>query len=989
MTQPRLHRNALASALALALFVPIAAQAQTTPPDAAALDVEANKAPTEVDEVVVTGSRIKRAEIEGPAPVTVISAAQIKAEGFVTVHDALSTLNEAIGTVESDVQWGSHTPNASPLNLRNLGPGRSLLLVNGRRVADYPLPYGGQSNFANYSNIPAAAVERIEVLTGGASAIYGSDAVAGVVNVILKQNYEGNEVRVRGGTSTEGGRDTTDLSWAGGKAGEKWGLTYALQYTKRDPLFGRDRPEMDDSDDAPYSSWNPEQRKLGFRPFTGVSLIDFATDMRLAPPDGTCEKFDGEYYLADRLLYDRNTDTITNTGQLCGRTADFANWLLLSGAETSSGYLHGTWDFDNGMQAWANLAVNDSKALWGTSPPSVYLVDDANGYFYDAGSGGTRIGVRNFTPNEVGGVDGLRNLNKEVSWDLSAGLRGTFGDGRFDWEASLGRARYTVHERIAVVDESQAYDFFLGPRLGTTADGVAIYDLNEERWWNPVTPEEYRQFGTYSINDAASWVNQAAFSINGDLFEGWAGPIGFAAVLEAAEQGYSLSPDPRAGIEYDVQNIDRGGGERRRYSAGVEFNVPLLSSLTATLATRYDRYGDYKASDNADRLDIGSQSEATWNAGLQWRPASNLLIRGTYATSFRAPDMHYLLAQHSSSQVSTIDPLRCIQSGDYLTNNCTAGNTDVYYPFDINRRGTSDLESELGDSWTVGFVWDVMDNLSLTADYWSISLEDEIRDIDENTILRDEAGCITGLTTTPGQAWSNPGGADYCAAIEDRVTRDDQGKIIAVERGPINIAQKEVEGIDVSTRYRFDTDHWGNFQIGLNYTNLQTLKEQTYRTDPNPNRRDRDIRSKIRGSVSWQRGNWNATVYGDRIGSVPGVRYHWGTDRLDNPGGCTPFPDGGVPDDKANCQDTDPNSPTFGQSTSKYYGRVGPAITWNFNVGYKITDQMKVNLYVNNVFNSTGWNHKDPYKLDYEFYNSRLFSPVGREISAEYVFNFD
>ncbi|MEQ9728917.1 TonB-dependent receptor plug domain-containing protein, partial [Pseudomonas sp. WHRI 8822A] len=83
---------------------------------------------------------------------------------------------------EADTQWGSHTPNASPINLRDLGPGRTLLLVNGRRVADYPLPYGGESNFSNYSNIPSAAVERIEILTGGASAIYGSDAVAGVVN---------------------------------------------------------------------------------------------------------------------------------------------------------------------------------------------------------------------------------------------------------------------------------------------------------------------------------------------------------------------------------------------------------------------------------------------------------------------------------------------------------------------------------------------------------------------------------------------------------------------------------------------------------------------------------------------------------------------------------------------------------------------------------------------------------------------------------------
>ena len=355
----RYRRNLLTSALLLAMLPSLSVSAQEA----------ASESTQELDTVTVTGSRIKRAQVEGPAPVQIISADQIKKEGFTTVYDMLSTLNEAIGTVESDVAWGSHTPNASPLNLRNMGPGRSLLLVNGRRVADYPLPYGGQSNFANYSNIPAAAVERVEVLTGGASAIYGSDAVAGVVNIILKKNYDGNEFRIRGGSSTEGGRDTWDISWAGGKTGQNWSVTYALQYTERDPLFGRDRPGMDDSDDAPYSSWNPEQRKVGFRPFSGLALIDSATGMRQAPPAGTCDKFGGEFYLADRLTYNRNSDTITNTGQLCGLSSDFGNWLIRSGSKDVSGYLYGTWDFENGMQAWANLSVFSSEAEWGTSPP--------------------------------------------------------------------------------------------------------------------------------------------------------------------------------------------------------------------------------------------------------------------------------------------------------------------------------------------------------------------------------------------------------------------------------------------------------------------------------------------------------------------------------------------------------------------------------------------------------------------------------------------
>lgn len=202
--------------------------AQQTEPDA-------TRATSTLDAVSVTGSRIKRAQVEGAQPVVTISAQQIQQEGFATVYDVLNSMNQQ-GSVEADTQWGSHTPNASPINLRDLGPGRTLLLVNGHRVADYPLPYGGESNFSNYSNIPSAAVERIDILTGGASAIYGSDAVAGVINVILKRDYQGDQVRLRGGTATEGGRDSFDVSWAGGRTGENWSLTYALQATRRDPL---------------------------------------------------------------------------------------------------------------------------------------------------------------------------------------------------------------------------------------------------------------------------------------------------------------------------------------------------------------------------------------------------------------------------------------------------------------------------------------------------------------------------------------------------------------------------------------------------------------------------------------------------------------------------------------------------------------------------------------------------------------------------------
>ena len=158
-----------------------------------------------LDKIEVVGSRIKRAEVEGPSPVTVISTDQLEREGFVTVAQTLQTITQNAGSSQNELNSaGGFTPNGTPVNLRGLGAGRTLLLINGRRAADYPFPYNGQSNFQNFGNIPTAAVERIEILSGGASAIYGSDAVAGVINVVLKKNFDGDDFKLRTGTTTTG-----------------------------------------------------------------------------------------------------------------------------------------------------------------------------------------------------------------------------------------------------------------------------------------------------------------------------------------------------------------------------------------------------------------------------------------------------------------------------------------------------------------------------------------------------------------------------------------------------------------------------------------------------------------------------------------------------------------------------------------------------------------------------------------------------------------
>ncbi|MEE7558637.1 TonB-dependent receptor [Xanthomonas sp. Kuri4-2] len=968
------HSHRLALSIALIVAAQAAhAQAQSSEASASSTaDTRTSataRTTTELDAVSVTGSRIKRAQVEGAQPVVAITAQQIQQEGFSTVYDVLASMNQQ-GSVEADTQWGSHTPNASPINLRDLGPGRTLLLVNGHRVADYPLPYGGESNFSNYSNIPSSAVERIEILTGGASAIYGSDAVAGVINIILKRDFQGDEVRLRGGTATEGGRDSFDFSWAGGRTGQDWSLTYALQASRRDPLTGRDRPQMDDQEDMAYSNWTAQNRRYGFNPFTGLSLVDSNTSERLAPPAGTCQRFGGEFIDAQRLSYDQNSGVLGNAGSYCGMAHDYSDWVLVSGSEDYSGYLYGTWQFSDSTQAWATLSVNKSTGRWTYDPPYVYL-----GPFYDTGSERSLYAIRQMTRREAGGWDGLANYNRELSWDLSAGLKGVWGD-RFDWELSVGRSRYEVDEYIRTVDIAKATDYFLGPQLGSTADGTPIYDLDESRWYAPLDGSQYDDLVAKSHNAAYSWVNQASFSLSGELAQGWAGPIRFAAVAELAKQGYKLDPDPCANECYYVDVVDSGGGERLRSSAGLELQVPLLSSLTANLAGRYDRYGSYRAAADL-ATDIGTQSDTTWSAGLEWRPAENLLVRSTVATSFRAPDMHYVLGEPSSTSQTVIDQYRCIASGAYLTGGCNDENANVYYTVDVNRRGTPDLRSEHGRSFTGGVVWDIAQGLSLSADYYRIRLEDMIKDLDRDEILTNEAGCRTG-TTTSGGTWNNPGGDTYCDTITSRVVRDADGRIVSIERGPINLAQAETTGVDVALKYRLPGTRWGNFQFSLDYNNLISYREQIYRTDANENRRDEKVRSKVRGSVHWDNGGaFDWTVYFKRFGSTRAV--NWGT--------CSRFDDGFQPSAGDACVVTDTASAHYGDSTERYYGRVGPAWYWNVSAGYRLSEHAKVNLYVNNVFNTVGYENKEAY-YGYAFFNTTLYNSIGREVAAEYVFNF-
>lgn len=937
--------NRLSVALFAVLALPLAgtAFAQDATDQEAEQPAQASEDTTELDRITVTGSRIKRAEIEGPAPITIITRQDLEREGHVTVFDALETLTQNSTDVQGEMFANGFTPNASVINLRGIGPGYTLFLLNGRRMAEYPQPYNSQSNFVNVAAIPSAMVERIEVLSGGASAIYGSDAVAGVVNVVLRENMEGDAVRLMAGTTTMGGGDTGHIQWTGGKSGERWSLVYALEHLEREPIFGTQRDFIDSVFDNPGNP-NPSPALA----LIALNLLDFGPDAPMQP--GHAAYYPGEE-VCNRFGY-RTFDSPTR-GLICGPDDDAALQTIRNKQSNSSGYLYGTFDFDNGNQFWASAFGWDSEAIqsggtewWGNT------IDVHSGLFYEPTLGTIVQLQRIFRPEEYGGLDAVASKYSERATELATGFRGTMFNDRFDWDVTLAQSRYKYkNDRPRLLAQS-VHDLFL-----TEVEGVMdpffgaypVFNMNFDAWHSPVTPEQYRAMSTRVVNRGESTATTASFTLSGDLFELPAGPLGFASVLEWASQEYDLNADPRILPSYPVDAPDKplnltgtgGGGERDRYALGVEFSVPIVESLRATIAGRYDLYDDITAVDGAP----------TWQAGLEWRPVDRLLLRANYGTSFRAPDMHYVFAEQSGSFSGILDEYACRSAGRTYSE-CAAEplTNESYTAFGI-RQGNPNLKEETGKSWTAGFVLDLIEGMSVSADYYSIELKDQVGDITNAWILQQEADCRLGVQRN-GDPANFDLNSSFCQEILGRITRLDapgtpnDQRVEEIVRGPTNRAYREVEGIDATFRYQMNTDRWGSFNTQLAYSHILSSETQERFDTPRINWRDHmqnfEHRSRVRGAITWQYNDWTTTLFGLRYGSIP----NWA-------------------------------------ETS----RLKPFITYNFNIGKQITNDLKVTLLINNVLNNT--HIKDSTHTSWPYFNYwGGQSPIGREAFIQVDYRF-
>ncbi len=878
-----------------------------------ALAAEEDEADDEGEKIVITGSRIKRTDTEGPAPVTVITAEDIKKQGHETIFDALNNLAWNTGQIQGEQDANSFTPNAQAINLRGFGQGRSLTLVNGRRLADYPIPLNGQSNFVNIATIPVAAVDRIEILSSGASAIYGSDAVAGVVNIILKDDLDYTEISYTRGQTKEGLGDSGDsdlFTVATGWYNDKFSITAGLEIRNTNPINGFDRDYLDSNDDAP--DVDPGTR-LGF----GTINFDFSQGLIL--PSFGCDEISWQIEQEHRL------------GPYCGYN-DVGENTIRNQRDKTSLFTSMTYELEGGDEVFADVIVFDQ-----TAESNIFNM------FYQPNYEGN-ISFRVFNSDETGNQSSRYD---EDAFTVSIGLRGTIFN-EHDYEVSLSTNQYDFESRS----------------IGFLTTQIAQLIPTNEDLFRAYQPSDFEGVIADRVRGGESSIETLNFTLTGDIAELDAGPLAYAAVFEYASQDYLLSANQDV-IEGNFTNGSNlvGGGDRDRSSVGVEFSIPLYDGsaglLETQLATRYDSYQDDSATDDA----------VTYTASLTWRPTDSLLIRAGQATSFRAPDMHYLFAGDSTFFLNNnIDIYQCRteDGGVDYPDNCIAHTQNV----SGTRGGNLNLEEEEGVTNNIGIVYEPIENLSFSLDIYEIELENIVQDISVTRLLNDEANCLIG--TNPSGSIDFDINSAFCQGVTERVVRfpDDDptfpGEIDVINVSPENRALRYQRGADFTAQYSWDTESAGQFRVQLSHTYIDSLRQQQFSDEDPLEIRDIvdldggvNLKSRTNVTVSWRLDDFSASVFWNRVGSLP-IQ------------GAECFEDS-----------DDPFYNTFCDNNS----RLDAWKVTNLVLGYQATDNLSFRLNVNNVFNEEPIH--DPTLGGWPWYQTSHHNPIGQEVFLNATYRFD
>ncbi len=844
MSKSRSRRRAAAALLAGAsALLPSVAFAQTTPPEAPKPeDVQ------KLEKFEVTGSRVKRLDVETPSPVVQISRESLQMTGFSNVGDALRSL--PFNTAQSLTSEGSSTGFAAgtaSVNLRGLGNNNTLVLINGRRaVPSGSGVFNGFQSVVDINQIPAVAVDSIEIVKDGASAIYGSDAVAGVINVKLRQDYTGMASEIYFGNTLEHG-DALEKSafFVVGATTGRTHVTAMADMLQKNAIANRDIPWNATAD------YRKDKTSTGQVELSDDEMIYTGIDWR------STSSFPARFFLP-------GTNTLRS---FAGPTSD-PNPTAAQPLSRATGV--GFYDFQQvswmtpevesyGFNFFADHEFSDSVAgyLEASYRKLEYRIAAAGSPFTttDKGAGpNNRLLVPKENPfNPYGeryfpgagqavqlSTYRLVNVGPRISDGVSdypriiGGLRGTLPND-WSWDTSYMWAQGSFSN----VSPGTSFDSRIQEALnGLKIDGQMLYA-------NPFGPEDPRVTDYYSGENPtkATFTGETlSAQVNGPLASLPAGDLAIAAGIENRREAIS----DRRTLENESGNIVGGSegfgfsGDRNVFSAFAEVSAPIVKGLELQGAARFEDYSDF-----------GTTTKP--KIALKYKATSWLLLRASFSQSFKAPDLAYLLSRGSVSFTSgqLFDPRRSDVGSAQIK---TVG------------RGNPDLQPEETDTYYVGAIADfdrgILKGFSFEVAGFQYKQDNLITRDSADFTLRNE------LVLPAGRVVRQPLTAEEIAA---GVT---VGRLDYINTDWYNSNENKLRGLDFAVRYRWEHSRLGLFRLGVDATYYDTAERKLVNSLGVLSTVDDDQTYSLplwRGTatLAWQKGDWAASIFLNYIGEYP------------------------------------------------------------------------------------------------------------------------
>ena len=788
---------------------------------------QGDTASAEVEEIIVTGSRIAKDEFSSAAPIAVFDEQEFINSGVVSVDEFLKDVPAFTG-----FQYGTTTNNGNigikAVDLRGLEVKRTLVLINGRRMVGSFIGGNGDVGAVDLNSIPNAMIKRVEVLKDGASTIYGSDALAGVVNVILKDDFEGFDIQATYGAGTsDWDAQNYGFSVLTGASSDRGRMVLSAEYQKQEEMLQADR------DWALYDLWP------GFDEATGtfVTTRSGSSNSRRI----RTSEFDA---VAEQQLIDAglsaNSFFILDNGQVRPfESTDTYNYSPVNALVTPNERYQisgiGSYDMSDRMTGFAELLYTRRSSHQRLAPDASFATDLIDGNWNDfvpAANPGNPFGD---TPNNAYGISGQdvrinrrfeesggRIFEQSVdTYRLIAGLQGDFNDN-LSWEMA-----YTWAENEDF-DETQFYHRFdrwavmvdpalcgADPRCVEATGGVGYLDPFCE--FGCIDSAVFDYLMANSLKDIrTNDMELLSFNLTGGFgaMEMGGGSPGWSFGYENRRESASYNPD-----EFVAEGLTTGGAGDPlggKYSVDEvygEIYLPFADQFTAEASVRYSDYDT-----------VGDTTN--YRVGVNWIPLEQLSFRGVFSTGFRAPNVAELYGGAQTTFPVVEDPCEFWNlredASPNLGPNCEAVGFGENFEWGFQMQGAytynapESLDPEESETWTVGAVWEpgFIDGLSVSLDWWNIQVDGWIGTIPYNTLMWICANAADQDNT------------EACSFFDNGRTHDDGW--VSNATGPFgNLGKVTTDGLDLNVAYARDVGWFGGTTLGVDLGTTYLNKYET------------------------------------------------------------------------------------------------------------------------------------------------------------------